>query len=137
MCCYRDVNNFEKLNDLVQVILSKAIGFIKRLPEDCEEEENPQQPENHEKNEEESGSDGERQEEKWTLEEKERLFTFAGKVFTSSFPIYVAYKHTVHSSLDELSSQEAAALNNICELSVSMIFSLSLCTSLLKILLQH
>ena len=36
-----------------------------------------------------------------------------------NFPLYMAYKHSVHSSLDELSQQEASALNNYCELSVS------------------
>ena len=33
--------------------------------------------------------------------------------------MYMAYKHNVHASLEELSQQEASALNCYCELSVS------------------
>ena len=58
-------------------------------------------------------------EEVWTLEEKDRLFQFVTKVFLMNFPMYMAYKHSVNTSLEELSQQEAAALNNYCELSVS------------------
>ena len=68
-----------------------------------------------EKNKEESISE----EEVWTLEEKDRLFQFVTKVFLMNFPMYMAYKHSVNTSLEELSQQEAAALNNYCELSVS------------------
>lgn len=56
--------------------------------------------------------------EDWSIEEKERLFQFIAKVFTPSFPLYFAYKHCIHSSLEDLSKQDACALNNYCELSV-------------------
>ena len=57
--------------------------------------------------------------EPWSLEEKDRLFQFVTKVFLMNLPMYMAYKHSVNTSLEELSQQEAAALNNYCELSVS------------------
>ena len=60
------------------------------------------------------------EEESWSLEEKDRLFQFVTKVFLMNFPMYMAYKHSVNTSLEELSQQEAAALNNYCELSVSL-----------------
>ena len=126
MCCFREVNNFEKFNNIVQVILNKAISYIQTLPKDCEDEQEDRQRRQSKENENrtEDGTNSENEStpsgEKWSLEEKDKLITFAGKVFLTNFPIYVAYKHTVHSSLDELSNQEAAALNNYCELNVSI-----------------
>ena len=61
--------------------------------------------------------------EEWTLEEKDLVFQLATKVFLLNFPMYVAYKHIVQSPLEELSQQDAAALNNFCELTVSAVFS--------------
>ena len=58
----------------------------------------------------------------WTMEEKDRLFNFVTKIFLMNFPLYMAYKHSIHTSLEELSQQEASALNNYCELSVSLLF---------------
>ena len=56
--------------------------------------------------------------EEWSMDEKEKLFQFIAKVFTPSFPPYFAYKHCIHTSLEDLSKQDACALNNYCELSV-------------------
>ena len=61
----------------------------------------------------------EEEEETWTIDEKDSLLQFVGKIFLINFPLYMAYKHSVHSSLEELSQQEASALTNYCELSVS------------------
>ena len=38
--------------------------------------------------------------------------------------MYMAYKHNVHASLEELSQQEASALNCYCELSVSNVLTI-------------
>ena len=138
MCCYRDVRNFEKFNNIVQVILNKAISFIQTLPKDCQDEQEEQQRKSSSKGDtssppeksgktDESGSDGESSKaekilEAWTLDEKDKLLNFVSKVFLMNFPVYVAYKHTVHTTLEELSTQEAAALNNYCELNVSPFF---------------
>jgi ubiquitin carboxyl-terminal hydrolase 34 len=37
-CCYREVKNFERLNNIVQVILNFGIKFIKTWPADYEKE---------------------------------------------------------------------------------------------------
>ena len=138
MCCFRDARNFDKFNNIVQVILSTAISFIQTLPKDCQDEQKEkEQKKNTEEDKEEkqevpelkdkdkrksSTSDEREKEEVWTLDEKDKLFNLMSKVFLMNFPVYVAYKHTVQSSLEELTPQEVAALNNYCELNVSSTF---------------
>jgi len=200
MCCYKDFKNFERFNNLIQLVLHRAISFIESLPRDCQTSSHnvrslmsaedmssvgikmPMTPPTHDDDvdvdvmsvDAADGEDGgdvnvakktpndddtissERAHqstsipvpvaeltddvtpgephadtgestanndtgdtEEWSLEEKERLFQFIGKVFTPSFPLYFAYKHCIHSSLEDLSKQDACALNNYCELSVS------------------
>ena len=194
MCCYRDMRNFEKFNNIVQVMLNKAISFIQTLPKDCKDQQDEEKANSKQKEEGDKAKDTEKSdscktskevaanekgsdsvgdqappdvdtkpsskdkcddkdksvsdtnsrenkdskenakppspskeedeeedetEDPWTLDEKDRLFNFVSKVFLMNFPLYVAYKHTVQTTLDELSQQEAAALNNYCELNVS------------------
>ena len=64
----------------------------------------------------------------WTLEEKDMVFQFVSKVFLMNLPLYMAYKHLVHASLEELSPQETSALSNYCELSVSWNFAINFCS---------
>nr|KAG5696977.1 hypothetical protein BaRGS_008439 [Batillaria attramentaria] len=40
MCCFKDFKNFERFNNIVQVILTVAIRFIQTLPEDIGKERN-------------------------------------------------------------------------------------------------
>ncbi|XP_037912392.1 ubiquitin carboxyl-terminal hydrolase puf isoform X3 [Hermetia illucens] len=54
--------------------------------------------------------------EKWTLSEVEKLLILVSKAFLLNFPLYLAYKHGVHSRLDEISPEEAQSLSNICDL---------------------
>ncbi|XP_053405325.1 ubiquitin carboxyl-terminal hydrolase 34-like isoform X2 [Mercenaria mercenaria] len=138
MCCFKDYRNFEKLNTMVQDALSVGIRLIQTLPEDNEKELTQREKDTTvEKDDKEdakkmaeSGSEGEKtdkesesekQDDKekdvWTIEEKEKLLQFVTKVFLMNFPSYIAYKHIVHSSLEELSQQETSALNNYCEIS--------------------
>jgi len=193
MCCYKDYKNFERLNNLVQLVLHRAIGFIESLPRDCQTSSHNEgsvvsadeavcvgavlpmtrdddvdvdvmsvntdgtdlkkMPEDeislqsipvsvaeltdeasaadhsrepHTEASESTGDNESGNAEDWSLDEKEKLFQFIGKVFTPSFPLYFAYKHCIHSSLEDLSKQDACALNNYCELSVSA----SLCSFL-------
>lgn len=65
----------------------------------------------------------EEESEVWTIEDKDGLFHMVTKVFMLNLPLYLSYKHYVHGSLEELSQQEFSALNNYCELSVSLCFS--------------
>ena len=131
MCCYKDFKNFERFNNIVQIILTVAIRFIQTLPIDyekeCEEEENSKREQEATKSDEakseggttdEQKSDGDsseskkdevsvddvemEEEEHWSIEEKEKLLQFITKVFLMNFPSYLAYKHVVHSSLEVL-----------------------------------
>ena len=63
-------------------------------------------------------SDSDAELERWSIEEKDRLFQFVAKVFLTNFPLYIALKHCIHTSLEDLSKHDASALNNYCELSV-------------------
>lgn len=67
-----------------------------------------------------SVSDSDIDSEHWSIEEKDRLFQFVAKVFLTNFPLYIALKHCIHSSLEDLSKHDASALNNYCELSVNL-----------------
>ncbi|KAL3873492.1 hypothetical protein ACJMK2_036602 [Sinanodonta woodiana] len=143
MCCFKDLRNFEKLNSMIQDALSVGIRIIQTLPDDiekeiqqttkeekCEESKededmNKEQPahvedekdEDKKKEETEKTGDHDTVNEEWKLDEKEKLLQFVTKVFLMNFPSYMAYKHCVHSSLEELSQQETSALNNYCEIS--------------------
>lgn len=46
-------------------------------------------------------------EESFTLPELEKLLILVAKVFLLNFPLYIAYKHAVHSRLDDISAQDA------------------------------
>lgn len=46
-------------------------------------------------------------EESWTLSEVEKLLILVAKAFLLNFPLYIAYKHAVHSRLDDISPQDA------------------------------
>ncbi|KAL5008333.1 hypothetical protein ScPMuIL_013914 [Solemya velum] len=158
MCCFKDLKNFEKLNNMVQIILSVAIRVMQTLPDDIRKQNEKDEGDREEKietkeadsvkdqksdekkkgdnkdnKEKDEASTQEKKEsetedvdmedesdedpEKWTVDEKERLLQFITKVFLLNFPTYLAYKHIVHSSLEELSQQETSALNNYCEIS--------------------
>ncbi|XP_055956902.1 ubiquitin carboxyl-terminal hydrolase 34 [Patella vulgata] len=137
MCCYKDFKNIEKLNNLIQTVLRTAIRLIQTLPTDIQKEfdkiypkdedqktKDEEQPEvdKEEKTEkkeekEEKSEDQEEENEYWSLEEKEKLVQFITKVFLMNFPLYMAYKHFIHTSLEELSQHETSALNNYCEIS--------------------
>lgn len=58
----------------------------------------------------------EEEEEVWSMQEKEKLLHFLSKVFLLNYPLYVAYKHSVQSKLEEISPQEAGNLNVFCDL---------------------
>ena len=183
MCCYKDFKNFDRFNDLVQLVLHRAIGFIDSLPhnrrhtnaiqiaddqslstarveDDAEDVDvtgvdpadivltlisgesgaGPSESDNLPLPVAELSDDvlissspsGERQScsaaelacdndhdsEDWSTEEKDRLFQFVAKVFLTNFPLYISWKHCIHTSLEDLSKQDASALNNYCELSV-------------------
>jgi ubiquitin carboxyl-terminal hydrolase 34 len=85
----------EKVNESQSVRINKDNGKGKEAEEEEEEEE---------------------EEEVWSIQEKEKLLHFLSKVFLLNFPLYVAYKHSVQSKLEEISPQEAGNLNVFCDL---------------------
>uniref|UniRef100_A0A182P423 ubiquitinyl hydrolase 1 n=1 Tax=Anopheles epiroticus TaxID=199890 RepID=A0A182P423_9DIPT len=54
--------------------------------------------------------------EAWTLMDVEKLLILVSKVFLLNFPLYVAYKHGVHTRLEEVSPQEVQSLSLFCDL---------------------
>lgn len=42
----------------------------------------------------------ENEEEEWSVEDKDRLLLFTSKIFLLNFPLYVAFKHSVHWKLE-------------------------------------
>lgn len=46
----------------------------------------------------------------WHLYELEKLLILVSKAFLLNFPLYIAYKHGVHSRLDDITTQEAQVL---------------------------
>uniref|UniRef100_A0A182R156 ubiquitinyl hydrolase 1 n=1 Tax=Anopheles farauti TaxID=69004 RepID=A0A182R156_9DIPT len=55
-------------------------------------------------------------EEVWTLLDVEKLLILVSKVFLLNFPLYVAYKHGVHTRMEEVSPQEVQSLSLFCDL---------------------
>ncbi|XP_040156645.1 ubiquitin carboxyl-terminal hydrolase puf isoform X1 [Anopheles arabiensis] len=54
--------------------------------------------------------------EQWTLLDVEKLLILVSKVFLLNFPLYVAYKHSVHTRLEDVSPQEVQSLSLFCDL---------------------
>lgn len=52
----------------------------------------------------------------WTIHEMEKLLHFLSKVFLLNFPLYCAHKQSLQSKVEGLTQQEAAALNNFCDM---------------------
>uniref|UniRef100_A0A182MX29 ubiquitinyl hydrolase 1 n=1 Tax=Anopheles culicifacies TaxID=139723 RepID=A0A182MX29_9DIPT len=57
----------------------------------------------------------------WTLLDVEKLLILVSKMFLLNFPLYVAYKHSVHTRLEEISPQEVQSLSVFCDLHESEI----------------
>ncbi|XP_039283222.1 ubiquitin carboxyl-terminal hydrolase 34 isoform X3 [Nilaparvata lugens] len=66
--------------------------------------------------EEEENEEEKKDSELWTIAEMEKLLHFLSKVFQLNFPLYAAYKQAVQNKMEELTQQEAAALNVFCDL---------------------
>lgn len=106
-----------------------AVSQLKQLVEKSEEtkiqdEQSPEKREAHSKDKE--NKDGDREgnsslnpeDEKENVEvvERDKLLILVSKIFLLNFPLYVAFKHTIQSKVDELTQQEMANLNMFCDL---------------------
>ncbi|XP_078316021.1 ubiquitin carboxyl-terminal hydrolase 34-like isoform X4 [Crassostrea virginica] len=138
MCCFKNLKNFEKLNNMVQVICSVAIRVIQTMPDDFDKEQNKSQEEKTSDKKEKNLEDKDKGEssiqdetktgekeiamdtddemedpERWLMEEKEKLLHFVTKIFLLNFPSYMAYKHMYHSSLED-PEVPLFLLRNVC-----------------------
>ena len=106
VCEEEDVRKYcknEKNKNLEKVSTNELV----KVSEDNEDRNNKQE-ENHNKD--------AKEVDVWTLQDKEKLLHFLSKVFLLNFPLYVAYKHSVQSKLEEISPHEASDLNSFCDL---------------------
>lgn len=119
MCCYRDIKNFERFNLIVQSMICLAVLQLKNIQTLVAALKPPNPTSNNNNNDSNSTNDTtvdtvvEKKEEdpkndsNWTLKEVEQLLILISKAFLLNFPLYIAYKHGVHSRLDDISAQEA------------------------------
>ncbi|XP_032418043.1 ubiquitin carboxyl-terminal hydrolase 34 isoform X3 [Xiphophorus hellerii] len=52
----------------------------------------------------------------WTTEEKEKLLLCAAKIFQIQFPLYTAYKHNTHPTIEDISAHESNILGSFCDM---------------------
>ncbi|XP_055381002.1 ubiquitin carboxyl-terminal hydrolase puf [Condylostylus longicornis] len=109
MCIYRDQKNFERFNLVIQSMICFSVYNLKKLQS---KDSNSSDEENRKKEE----FCYMKHEEKWILPEVEKLLVLVSKTFLLNFPLYIAYKHGVHSRLDEISTEEAQNLSTFCDL---------------------
>lgn len=118
MCCYRDIKNFERFNLIVQSMIYLAVLQLKNIQTLVAALKPPNPTSNNNNNDSNSTNDTnndtvEKKEEdskndsNWSLKEVEQLLILISKAFLLNFPLYIAYKHGVHSRLDDISAQEA------------------------------
>lgn len=59
-----------------------------------------------------AATEGKSGDKEWSLPELEKLFVLVSKAFILNFPLYIAYKHGVHSRLDDISTHEAQVISS-------------------------
>ncbi|XP_041108949.1 ubiquitin carboxyl-terminal hydrolase 34 isoform X4 [Polyodon spathula] len=52
----------------------------------------------------------------WNTEEKEKLLLCVAKIFQIQFPLYTAYKHNTHPTIEDISAQESNILGSFCDM---------------------
>ncbi|KAJ7422952.1 hypothetical protein WISP_35954 [Willisornis vidua] len=52
----------------------------------------------------------------WSTEEKEKLLLCVAKIFQIQFPLYTAYKHNTHPTIEDISAQESNILGAFCDM---------------------
>lgn len=124
MCCYRDIKNYERFNLIVQSMICLTVCQLKSVQLLIESKPNVPAVINNYNNGVGVGGNAEKSEtpsteidkkidefkidpKVWSLPEVEKLLILISKAFLLNFPLYIAYKHGVHSRLDDISAQEA------------------------------
>ncbi|KAH7972033.1 hypothetical protein HPB52_005804 [Rhipicephalus sanguineus] len=113
-CCYKDPQSFDKFNAVIQGLLQTVLLLLRQLRQRLSTADDREVPDesalldsqdsNHA-----AALEG------WSLDDQEKLLHFASKVFLLNFPLYVAFKHSLHSKLEEVSQAEIAALSTVCD----------------------
>nr|XP_060479486.1 ubiquitin carboxyl-terminal hydrolase 34 [Panthera onca] len=52
----------------------------------------------------------------WSTDEKEKLLLCVAKIFQIQFPLYTAYKHNTHPTIEDISTQESNILGAFCDM---------------------
>uniref|UniRef100_A0A8C3UPZ5 Ubiquitin specific peptidase 34 n=1 Tax=Catharus ustulatus TaxID=91951 RepID=A0A8C3UPZ5_CATUS len=52
----------------------------------------------------------------WSTDEKEKLLLCVAKIFQIQFPLYTAYKHNTHPTIEDISAQESNILGAFCDM---------------------
>ncbi|XP_066257421.1 ubiquitin carboxyl-terminal hydrolase puf [Euwallacea similis] len=132
MCCYGDPKNLDRFSYLTQGLIYMAVSQLKQLVDKSAEDkkhlgENKEQEvsskacENKSTGKEKktsSNTNSNLEDEKENVEvvERDKLLILVSKIFLMNFPLYMAFKHTIQSKVDELTQQEMASLNMFCDL---------------------
>lgn len=123
MCCYRDIKNFERFNLIVQSMIYLAVLQLKNIQALVDALKPPNPTSNNNNNDSNTTTDtndpvvdkkedsDSKTDSNWTLKEVEQLLILISKAFLLNFPLYIAYKHGVHSRLDDISAQEAQVIS--------------------------
>ncbi|KAF7284487.1 hypothetical protein GWI33_022078 [Rhynchophorus ferrugineus] len=124
MCCYRDPKNLERFSYLTQGLIFMAVSQLKQLVDKCTDNKSKQE-DNDDKNE--KNVDNKKKKEKeiqnqndekenGEVIERDKLLILVSKIFLLNFPLYVAFKHTIQSKVDDLTQQEMTNLSLFCDL---------------------
>uniref|UniRef100_A0A4W5PMM7 Ubiquitin specific peptidase 34 n=1 Tax=Hucho hucho TaxID=62062 RepID=A0A4W5PMM7_9TELE len=52
----------------------------------------------------------------WSTEDREKLLLCAAKIFQIQFPLYTAYKHNTHPTIEDISAHESNILGSFCDM---------------------
>ncbi|XP_028316758.1 ubiquitin carboxyl-terminal hydrolase 34 isoform X2 [Gouania willdenowi] len=52
----------------------------------------------------------------WSIDEREKLLLCAAKIFQIQFPLYTAYKHNTHPTIEDISAHESNILGSFCDM---------------------
>lgn len=125
MCCYREIKNYERFNLIVQSMICLTVSQLKGIAVLIENRPAVNKNNNNASSSTASTSNGSTDNhavkcdgdktadevkvdpKSWSLPEVEKLLILISKAFLLNFPLYIAYKHGVHSRLDDISAQEA------------------------------
>lgn len=133
MCCFREIKNYERFNLIVQSLICLTVNQLKSIQQLLDNRPSPatpltaQNPSSSSSSNKDGAADSDSTEtatktaevepapstkavidpNAWTLSEVERLLILVSKAFLLNFPLYIAYKHGVHSRLDDITAQEA------------------------------